>query len=238
MNKKFLFLFLAFLLSSSFAFAETIVLKTGKTIEGKILEQNESSINVDIEGVTLTYYLDEIQSIDGKEVTPVSVKEEASPASQETNAAWEGWYGTITDYYDKLQAILNKSQEVGTRIEGILSEIQEDKDMQEHEVTTKALISLDSSIIEELKALTPPAGFKVFHQKQIEACERLKMSAQAILKKDKNSALDYFRKSTIPVVEALQELKRIYSEHSAPQEVIAEIDNQITQYSETEPQKE
>lgn len=53
----------------TFAFAETIVLKSGKTIEGKIIERAENYIKVDIYGVPITYYFHEIEKIDGEERT-------------------------------------------------------------------------------------------------------------------------------------------------------------------------
>jgi hypothetical protein len=47
--------------------AESIALKSGKVIEGKILEQNEQLIKVDAGvGVSMTYYLDDIESIGGQ----------------------------------------------------------------------------------------------------------------------------------------------------------------------------
>lgn len=49
-------------------FAETIVLKSGKTIEAKIIKKTDNSIKVDIEGVSVTYYLGDIESINGKTV--------------------------------------------------------------------------------------------------------------------------------------------------------------------------
>ena len=45
------------------AFAETIVLKSGKTVDGKILQRTDQYIKVDVYGVSLTYYFDEIESI-------------------------------------------------------------------------------------------------------------------------------------------------------------------------------
>ncbi|MDD4183552.1 MAG: DUF6263 family protein [Candidatus Omnitrophica bacterium] len=57
-----------------FSFAETVVLKSGKTIEGKIIEKTDKSIKVDIEGISLTYYLDNIESIDGKKIATASVE--------------------------------------------------------------------------------------------------------------------------------------------------------------------
>lgn len=53
-------LFFVPLLSAS---AGTIILKSGKTVEGKILEKTDKSIKVDIDGIAITYYLDEIANI-------------------------------------------------------------------------------------------------------------------------------------------------------------------------------
>lgn len=47
-------------------FAETIVLKSGKSINVKIIERTDDYIKVDFHSVTLTYYFDEIASINGK----------------------------------------------------------------------------------------------------------------------------------------------------------------------------
>ncbi len=61
---KKIFLILVFVLFLTYPlFAETIVLKSGKTIEGKIIEKTDKNIKIDFYGVTLTYSLDEIQSI-------------------------------------------------------------------------------------------------------------------------------------------------------------------------------
>lgn len=47
-------------------FAETIVLKSGKTVEGKLIEKTDKYIKIDFDGVPLTYFLDEVETIDGK----------------------------------------------------------------------------------------------------------------------------------------------------------------------------
>ncbi|MBM3251389.1 MAG: hypothetical protein FJZ11_01230, partial [Candidatus Omnitrophica bacterium] len=46
-------------------FAETIVLKSGKTIEGKIIERTDEDITIDFYGVPVPYFLDQIESVDG-----------------------------------------------------------------------------------------------------------------------------------------------------------------------------
>lgn len=66
MNKTIIAILILFaLLLPVSVFSETIVLKSGKTVEGKILGKADNSIKVDIEGISITYYFDEIQSIDG-----------------------------------------------------------------------------------------------------------------------------------------------------------------------------
>jgi len=49
-----------------FAFAEKILLKSGKTVEGKILEETDEHIKVGFQGEISTYDLDEIEDIDGE----------------------------------------------------------------------------------------------------------------------------------------------------------------------------
>ena len=49
------------------AFAESIILKSGKTVDGNILHRTDQYIKVDVYGVSLTYYLDEIESITGED---------------------------------------------------------------------------------------------------------------------------------------------------------------------------
>lgn len=48
--------------------AETIILKSGTTLEGKIVEQADDHLKVDIHGVAISYYMDEIETIDGQQI--------------------------------------------------------------------------------------------------------------------------------------------------------------------------
>ena len=52
-------------------FAESIVLKSGKTVEGRLIEKTNKYIKIDFQGVLLTYFLDEIESIDGAKINSV-----------------------------------------------------------------------------------------------------------------------------------------------------------------------
>ncbi|MFH1622761.1 MAG: hypothetical protein ABIA97_06580 [Candidatus Omnitrophota bacterium] len=65
--KSVFILTISLLFISSFTFAETIILKSGKIIKGKIVERADGEVKVDIGiGFPITYYLSEVESIDGK----------------------------------------------------------------------------------------------------------------------------------------------------------------------------
>lgn len=70
---------------SSVAFAETVVLKSGKTIEGNLVEETDKYIKIDFEGVTLTYFLDEIDHIDKEKKDDASIFEN-TPGTEEAQA--------------------------------------------------------------------------------------------------------------------------------------------------------
>ena len=87
MEKVFI-LALSLLLVSSMVFAETIILKSGKTVEGKIIERTDKYIKIDFYGVPLTYWLDDIDHIEGEEklispnIEPLSASEEKRQESE------------------------------------------------------------------------------------------------------------------------------------------------------------
>src|SRR3569623_1735364 len=56
--------------ASSVALASTVHFKDGRTINGNIVEQDSSQVQVNLNGMTMTYYVDEIQDIDGKPLLP------------------------------------------------------------------------------------------------------------------------------------------------------------------------
>lgn len=73
-----------FILSiQNFSLAEIIVLKSGQKIEGKILERTDKYIKLDFYGVSLTYWLDEIDHIEDKNYP--SDKNISNPISLSTN---------------------------------------------------------------------------------------------------------------------------------------------------------
>lgn len=79
MYKKLFSIITALVISlPSFACAETLILKSGQKIEGKIIEKTDKYIRIEFEGVILPYFYDQIQSIDGK-VPNISISKESCP---------------------------------------------------------------------------------------------------------------------------------------------------------------
>lgn len=68
------------------AHPESIRLKSGKAVEGKIIERKGGSIRIDFQGIPLTYYLEDIETIDGKpileETTKPSFHQTSRPLSE------------------------------------------------------------------------------------------------------------------------------------------------------------
>jgi len=75
------------------AFAERIALKSGKTIEGKIIKKTDKYIKVDISGVSLTYFMDQLESIDGKQII--------SEASANAPVSESGSLNTASAFFEK-----------------------------------------------------------------------------------------------------------------------------------------
>ncbi len=78
MQYRFILFFLLTAILPFFSYSETIELKSGRVISGKILEQSNEYIRVDVEGVPITYYFEQIKSIDGR---PLYIPQNYSPQS-------------------------------------------------------------------------------------------------------------------------------------------------------------
>ncbi len=70
-------------------FAETVNLKNGKSINGKILERSDKSVKIDSGGIPMTYYADEVADIDGVPMAAVkaATKTTASAAAIGSSAS-------------------------------------------------------------------------------------------------------------------------------------------------------
>ncbi len=66
------------LLAVTPVFAETIHLKNGKTVEGKIIEKTKEYIKLDVDGITLTYYSDQIAADNPQDTSSQKPQAESS----------------------------------------------------------------------------------------------------------------------------------------------------------------
>ncbi|MFC1674603.1 tol-pal system YbgF family protein [Candidatus Omnitrophota bacterium] len=70
-------------------FAETVTLKSGETIEGKIVEKTDKYIKIDFEGVSLTYWLEDIESIGGQPLLSPAITIDKEHPIAKTNTKTE-----------------------------------------------------------------------------------------------------------------------------------------------------
>jgi hypothetical protein len=91
---KKIFLILAGLVFVTPVWAATVHLNSGTAINGKILESTGENIKVDVEGVTVTYYKDEVSSIEGDDAAAKALGVAAitanAPAQEAPAAAPKG----------------------------------------------------------------------------------------------------------------------------------------------------
>ncbi|MFA6350136.1 MAG: hypothetical protein WCY12_04345 [Candidatus Omnitrophota bacterium] len=95
--------------------AETIKLKSGQQIQGRIIERTDSYVKVEIAGTPLTYFLDDISSIEAEQ--PVSSEPQIQSAAGQSPSdlykeAWKkefnrqkAYQGNYPGWYFSLQKI-------------------------------------------------------------------------------------------------------------------------------------
>ena len=73
MGEKTFKLFLILFFISSSAFAETIVFKWGKTLEGTIIERTDKYIKIDFLAIKISSLLDTFTLFDWLELNPIAI---------------------------------------------------------------------------------------------------------------------------------------------------------------------
>ncbi len=115
MEKK-IFIALFFVITLWFAtltFAETIVLKSGKKVEGKIIAKTDEYIKIDFQGVPLTYFFDEIESIDGEKVAAFqSFPEKEDAAKINQSSMMPPKEETISKVQQEVKPVIEKKESI------------------------------------------------------------------------------------------------------------------------------
>lgn len=126
------------------AFAETIVLKSGKTIEGKVLEKTDKYVKVDLKGESQYFFFSEVESIDG---APVNISNKSAQTSivDKVDIAAESSVEDIlkkADYYYSIKDFDKAIQLCETAL----------KKTDDPDLIAKINLSLGSSYLEKGKA--------------------------------------------------------------------------------------
>ncbi|KPK98306.1 MAG: hypothetical protein AMJ95_04925 [Omnitrophica WOR_2 bacterium SM23_72] len=91
MKKKMILLCLAAMFMAMNAFADTVTLKSGQEIEGRIIDRTDESVKMESFGVEVTYFMDEVDKINGESVVASvqDAQDVSSVAQEDTDALIE-----------------------------------------------------------------------------------------------------------------------------------------------------
>ncbi|MDD4955165.1 MAG: hypothetical protein PHP17_03905 [Candidatus Omnitrophica bacterium] len=232
---KKIFLILIMVLAAQLSFAETIKLKSGKSVTGKIVEKNDKSVKVDIEGVPVTYYLDAIESIDGKalSINPVttalpSKTQTTSSVAQEEKAAsstsnWQTWFSGVSGYLAQVQALSMELRQIGYDSQQKMQSLdQASKAAAIEEVLAKTM-----AVKQRGESLTPPPELKEYHSKFLKSVD-IYLALVNSLKTDPNAShMDLFKELGNNALEIMEETRRVFVKQGIPPELLAKVDAEI-----------
>jgi tetratricopeptide (TPR) repeat protein len=111
--------------SGGFARAENIVLRSGKKIEGRILERTGEFIKVDYSPAPLYYCWDSVASIDGQAVPGRTRKAQVSPEAEPGGAARDGDMQALLAAKDKEIEELRGRVEEGRQVKEDLAVLKQ-----------------------------------------------------------------------------------------------------------------
>ncbi|MCF7871103.1 MAG: hypothetical protein K9L95_03850 [Candidatus Omnitrophica bacterium] len=225
MKKIFIVVFFLCFLPS--LLAETITLKSGKKIEGNIIEETAEYIKVDFSGVPLTYYREEISDIEAEKTEPVQPRSYSS-SGQKSDQSWNRWYNQIFPYIKKMKSINQKNKKYIEEVNQKSAEMAQSNNMEKFQALMRKSQEVLSGIINQLKQLQPPAELRLFHEKNIESAQYSKRGIEAILAGDINSASSYGVETVKSGLEAVKQQRRVYKKHGAPREFIEPLDENIS----------
>jgi len=188
-------------------FADTLYLKNGKKVDGAIVEQSETSVQISVDGVTVVYGLKEIDRIQ-KDATPI-IQTSFAGKMGEINAA-------LKEIVDAKLFIDNKE---------VRYAFKDDKDRW---LRVMAYYTATKNTLEDLKKklsliIPPPEGARIYELLRLAIDYRISACTQAInlLRKDDFSTIDedyvsYTRKSRALWFEVAQHLKKFKQEQTLP----------------------
>jgi hypothetical protein len=227
-------------------FPSIVVLKTGKTLKGKIVEETDKYLKLNIDGVPLTYYIGDVESIDGrKPVSPFTeytdflkkgaeqaqkqpIEEQPFVITMEINAKeWQNWYENVKDYLNTVEKLLAENstyQAKGDLLAKQAKQSEGDSATKEELAKTKDQVRL---LLDRLNTLTPPKDLAEYHTNAKEAIEYNAAMFAAALENNSVEVSQCMLMATKATRNSLAILKNIFSQKKAPQEKRETIDNAI-----------
>ncbi|MDD5195760.1 MAG: hypothetical protein PHQ96_08835 [Candidatus Omnitrophica bacterium] len=234
--------------------AEVIILKSGKTIEGKVVEHGKDFLKIDISGIPLTYYFEDIVSVDGRGISvylaggsstygavpsyntgakPMgsSIYQIGWPTESDSSYAqglseWTKWSMNSSVYMLKLQSIANSA---GATYKSLADKFLRSSSAGEQENAIKELRDLMANYLAQVSALTPPADLTNYHAKMLESIRAIQDMLASAYSTDAQAIITKLSKIKATTIAALQELKSVCKAHQAPASFIAALDSRIAE---------
>jgi len=182
------------LAASSHAFADTVYLKSGRVVEGNIIERSDRQIKIDVNGMTLTYYMDEVDRVDSAQGAPAS----QAVLGQDERIATMPSQGNIYSALSKEGLVLKYME-----VTGVKSNMQKtfadivDAAPEEKKADLRQVLNLD----EVLRQLAPVYE-QYFSERDLQELiafyesdvgRKLLRTAPLILKDSMDKSLEYFQ---------------------------------------------
>lgn len=234
--------------------ADTIILKDGRKVEGKVLQKRPEFIEMDRGGSSVLYTADEIKTIewsdvnsplkdnyssaagdprgilgaiktDGGGVDPRIAQEEET-VGQEMVKSWKEWLESVNKDMESIDEI----EEQGKRDLNQMTKAMENNDIAAVDKLMAEQPGKLSSILSRLEKLKPAEELTDYHKHIIAMWEYHKRATDALLRRDRDAWLNYTRMATAAEINSKKELRRLFVEHAMPREALDDIDKRISQY--------
>ena len=210
----------------------TLILKSGKIVDGKVIEETDDSIRIEYEGIALTYYLDEIEKIQLQEI---SEQAESDSDNMET-------VKNSNDRIDQPQETIDSGQKnvnVGQNDQGWLNTHMTYGDLlnqgrsyldQEDYTSAVSIYSQAIALYESNPIYGDSAGVSIAYSARARAYQALKENEKALADYD---VLVQIEKSPEMKADYLRERAKIAVTMERYQQAISDYDKIIQLYKET-----
>ena len=235
---KKIFLVFIFLFSVSAVLAETIVLKSGKVVEGKILEETDEYVKIDTGKSVFKIRKNlikknEISNELQEAVTGIFSEmsdEQDSNSDVAISEKWSEWYSSVSDYEKGSQEISEKTFNLLDESQRNYYEVLQRNGQGFDREYYRKNIDILNGYIEEFENLAPPETLQGYHLKVVDFMQYIKKAHDAMLLVDNGGFYANRRLAVRSILEAAQELNKVYADHEAPSSIVKITDLSITMY--------